>query len=68
MFNRVIVAVVGGSNSGKTTAIEAIISGLTKKGYTVASAKRIPEKEFTIDTKGKFEQGRPQRRIERDAI
>lgn len=53
MFNRVVVAVVGGSNSGKTTAIEAIISGLTKKGYTVASAKRIPEKEFTIDTKGK---------------
>ena len=53
MFNRVIVAVVGGSNSGKTTAIEATIKGLTKKGYTVASAKRIPEKEFTIDTQGK---------------
>jgi len=53
MFNRVIVAVVGSSNSGKTTAIEAIIKGLTKKGYTVASAKRIPEPEFTIDTEGK---------------
>jgi molybdopterin-guanine dinucleotide biosynthesis protein B len=53
MFNRVIVAVVGGSNSGKTTAVEAIIKGLTKKGYTVASAKRIPEPEFTIDTEGK---------------
>jgi molybdopterin-guanine dinucleotide biosynthesis protein B len=53
MFNKVIVAVVGGSNSGKTTAIEAIIGGLTKKGYTVASAKRIPESEFTIDTEGK---------------
>ena len=53
MFNRVIVAVVGSSNSGKTTAIEAIIKGLTKKGYKVASAKRIPEPEFTIDTEGK---------------
>jgi molybdopterin-guanine dinucleotide biosynthesis protein B len=53
MFNRVIVAIVGSSNSGKTTAIEAIIKGLTKKGYKVASAKRIPEPEFTIDTEGK---------------
>ena len=53
MFNRIIIAVVGGSNSGKTTAVEVIINGLTKKGYKVASAKRIPEKEFTIDTKGK---------------
>ena len=53
MFNRVVVAVFGSSNSGKTTSIETIISGLTKKGYTVASAKRIPKKEFTIDTKGK---------------
>ena len=53
MFNRVLVAVVGSSDSGKTTAIEAIIKGLTKKGYKVASAKRIPEPEFTIDTEGK---------------
>jgi molybdopterin-guanine dinucleotide biosynthesis adapter protein len=53
MFNKVIVAVVGGSNSGKTTAVEAIIRGLTEKGYSVASAKRIPEAEFTIDSEGK---------------
>ena len=53
MFNRVIVAVVGSSETGKTTAVEALIQGLTKKGYIVASAKRIPEPEFTIDTKGK---------------
>ncbi|PVX24856.1 MAG: molybdopterin-guanine dinucleotide biosynthesis protein B [Candidatus Bathyarchaeum sp.] len=53
MFNRVIVAVVGSSESGKTTAVEALIKGLTKSGYTVASAKRIPEPEFTIDTEGK---------------
>ena len=53
MFNKVIIAVVGSSNSGKTTAIENIIKGLTEKGYTVASAKRIPEEDFTIDTEGK---------------
>jgi molybdopterin-guanine dinucleotide biosynthesis protein B len=53
MFSRVIIAVVGSSNSGKTTAVETIIKGLTEKGYTVASAKRIPEKDFTIDTEGK---------------
>jgi molybdopterin-guanine dinucleotide biosynthesis protein B len=53
MFNRVIVAVVGSSNSGKTTAVEALIKGLTKKGYTVASAKHIPAPDFTIDTEGK---------------
>ncbi len=53
MFNRVIVAVVGSSNSGKTTAVEVLIKGLTKRGYTVSSAKHIPDPEFTIDTKGK---------------
>jgi molybdopterin-guanine dinucleotide biosynthesis protein B len=53
MFNRVIVAVVGSSNSGKTTAVEALIKGLSKRGYTVASAKHIPNPEFTIDTEGK---------------
>lgn len=53
MFGRIILAVVGSSNSGKTTAIETMIEGLTKKGYLVASAKRIPEKKFTIDTKEK---------------
>ncbi|PVX23454.1 MAG: molybdopterin-guanine dinucleotide biosynthesis protein B [Candidatus Bathyarchaeum sp.] len=53
MFNKVIVAVVGSSNSGKTTAVEYIIKGLIEKGYSVASAKRIPEQEFTIDTEGK---------------
>lgn len=53
MFNRVIVAVVGSSNSGKTTAVEALIKGLSKRGYTIASAKHIPDPEFTIDTEGK---------------
>lgn len=53
MFNRVIVAVVGSSNSGKTTAVEVLIKGLTRRGYTVASAKHIHNPEFTIDTEGK---------------
>jgi molybdopterin-guanine dinucleotide biosynthesis protein B len=53
MFNRVIVAVVGTSNSGKTTAVEALIRGLSKRGYAVAAAKHIPHPEFTIDTEGK---------------
>jgi molybdopterin-guanine dinucleotide biosynthesis protein B len=53
MFGKVIVAVVGNSNSGKTTAVEVLIKGLTKKGYKIASAKHIPDPEFTIDTKGK---------------
>ena len=50
MFNRVIVGVVGSSNSGKTLAIESIISGLTKKGFKIATIKHIPKEEFTIDT------------------
>ena len=53
MFNRVIVAVIGSSESGKTTTVETLIEALTKRGYEVASAKRIPKKEFTIDTQGK---------------
>ncbi|UCC58670.1 MAG: molybdopterin-guanine dinucleotide biosynthesis protein B [Candidatus Bathyarchaeum sp.] len=53
MFGRVIVAVVGSSKSGKTTAIEALIRGLTERGYNVASAKHIPDPEFTLDTEGK---------------
>ena len=53
LFGKVIVAVVGSSESGKTTAVEAMLKGLTDKGYKIASAKRIPEPEFTIDTEGK---------------
>ena len=53
MFGKVIVAVVGNSNSGKTTAVEVLIKGLTEKGFKIGSAKHIPDPEFTIDTKGK---------------
>ena len=47
------MAVVGNSNSGKTTAVEVLIKGLTEKGFKIGSAKHIPDPEFTIDTKGK---------------
>lgn len=48
-----VVAVVGGKNSGKTATIEALTKELTKRGYKVAVVKHIPEKDFTIDRKGK---------------
>lgn len=49
----VIVAVIGSKNSGKTATMEAIIKGLTRRGYKVAAVKHIPEKDFTVDEKGK---------------
>jgi len=48
-----IIAVVGSRRSGKTTTVEAIVQGLTEKGYIVATAKHVHEADFTIDTKGK---------------
>jgi len=48
-----IVAVVGSKKSGKTTAVETLVKGLTKRGYRVATVKHIPETDFTIDTEGK---------------
>ena len=48
-----IIAVVGSKKSGKTTAIETLVQGLTKRGYKVATVKHVPEPNFTIDTKGK---------------
>jgi molybdopterin-guanine dinucleotide biosynthesis protein B len=48
-----IVAVVGRKKSGKTTAVETLVKGLTKRGYRVATVKHISETDFTLDTKGK---------------
>ena len=48
-----IIAVIGGKRSGKTTAVEALVKGLTKHGYKVATVKHVSEKDFTIDTEGK---------------
>ena len=48
-----IVAVIGGKHSGKTTAVEALVKGLSKHGYRVATAKHVSQRNFTMDTKGK---------------
>lgn len=48
-----VIAVVGSRHSGKTTAVEAIVRELTKKGYKVATAKHIHGPNFTIDTEGR---------------
>jgi len=48
-----IIAVVGSRQSGKTTAIETIIQGLTKRGRKVAAIKHVPEEDFTMDTEQK---------------
>jgi len=48
-----VVAVVGSRRSGKTTTTEAIVKGLTSKGYRVATAKHIHQPNFTIDTEGR---------------
>jgi molybdopterin-guanine dinucleotide biosynthesis protein MobB len=53
MKKPVVIAVVGGKHSGKTTTIEALTSELTKRGYKIAVIKHIPEPNFTIDTVGK---------------
>lgn len=47
------IGVVGHKNSGKTTVIESIVKELTKREYRVATAKHIPQKGFSIDTKEK---------------
>jgi len=51
-LNKPLVAVVGSKHSGKTSAIEVLIKGLSKRGYKVATAKHIHEANFTIDREG----------------
>jgi len=47
-----VIAVVGTKKTGKTLAVEALVHGLSAKGYRVATAKHIPESDFTIDREG----------------
>jgi molybdopterin-guanine dinucleotide biosynthesis protein B len=47
-----ILTVIGSKNSGKTTTVECVVSGLTRKGYRVGSIKHIHHSDFTIDTEG----------------
>lgn len=48
----IAIAVVGMSNSGKTTTIEYLVSRLSKEGYKVGSIKHIHHENFSIDTPG----------------
>jgi len=48
-----VIAVVGSKSSGKTTTIEILTRELVKQGYKITAIKHVPEKDFTIDTKGK---------------
>jgi molybdopterin-guanine dinucleotide biosynthesis protein MobB len=49
----VVIPVVGGKKSGKTTTIELLVKDLARRGCKVAVVKYIPESDFTIDTEGK---------------
>ena len=48
----VIIAAIGISGSGKTTAIETLISQLSRQGYRVSAIKHIHQVGFTIDKEG----------------
>ena len=49
-----VIAVIGaGQNSGKTTAVEALVREFKKRGIKVGTIKQIHEGNFTIDKKGK---------------
>jgi molybdopterin-guanine dinucleotide biosynthesis protein MobB len=48
-----IIAVVGSKHSGKTTTVEALVKGLVKFEYKVATVKHVSQKDFTMDTEGK---------------
>jgi len=47
-----VFSVIGASNSGKTTAIEAIIKELSRRGYSVGSVKEIHYEQFALDKAG----------------
>lgn len=47
-----ILAVVGSKKSGKTTTVECVVSGLTRRGFRVGSIKHIHHPDFTMDREG----------------
>jgi len=51
-LDKPIIAIVGSKDSGKTLAVEALVQGLSSKGYRVATVKHIPKVNFTIDQEG----------------
>jgi molybdopterin-guanine dinucleotide biosynthesis protein MobB len=52
-YSMPIISVVGSRHSGKTTTVEAIVDGLVKKGYRVATVKHVHQVDFTIDAPGR---------------
>jgi molybdopterin-guanine dinucleotide biosynthesis protein B len=49
-----VIAVIGaGQNSGKTTAVEALVKEFKKRGLKIGTLKQIHEKNFKFDKKGK---------------
>ncbi len=47
-----IIAAVGKSGSGKTTALEYLVSNLASEGYRIGAIKHIHHKDFKVDKKG----------------
>jgi len=47
-----ILAVIGRKNTGKTSVVEYIVSGLNDLGYKVMTAKHVSEKRFSVDSEG----------------
>lgn len=48
-----VIAVIGHSGSGKTTAIEYLTKKLASQGYRIGVMKHVHHPNFTIDTEGK---------------
>ncbi len=49
-----VVSVIGaGQNSGKTTAVEALVREFVSRGLRVGTIKQIHERNFTLDRRGK---------------
>jgi molybdopterin-guanine dinucleotide biosynthesis protein B len=47
-----VLSVIGITKAGKTTVVEALISGLRKRNFTVGSVKEIHFEKFAMDTPG----------------
>jgi len=47
-----VLSVVGITKSGKTSVVEALIRGLSKRNFSVGSVKEIHYEDFKIDTEG----------------
>lgn len=46
-----LLAVIGsGRHSGKTSTVEAVVKGLSKRGFKTGTIKQIHEDSFSIDT------------------